>query len=657
MKSSLRLKLILSFLSVIAIAGITVTIVGVHLIGDRIVKQAQEKVKLDLNSAREIYRERIREVRTCTRLTALRFFLKDAILKNNIENLKPELRKVRERESLDILTLTDRNGIVLVRARNPAVFGDHQVDDELVMACIDRVNARSITDTALQKVIVASTQIVVRDELVKEGEDLAEQAHIKFIPTPKAKLRPEKEEISGMMIKAAAPVLDRNGNLIGVLYGGILLNRNYEIVDKIKDIVYRGETYKGKDIGTATIFQGDLRISTNVKTKDGNRAIGTRVSKEVNNQVLAKGKPWVDRAFVVNDWYITAYEPIRNIKDEVIGILYVGILEEKFVDMKRQTLWTFLGITLAGMAIAFVISYILGNSIVKPIRSLVSASNKLAKGDLEQRVEYGTKDEIGELGRTFNYMADSIKKRDERLKEYAQQEIMKSERLAIIGQLAAGVAHEINNPLGGILIYSHLLLEDLEEKDPRRENLEKIVNQATRCKEIVKGLLDFARQTEPEIKVSDINKIVDEVLSLIENQAIFQNIKITKKISQPLPPVMLDKAQIQQVFMNIILNGAEAMDGQGELTIETSSDEKFVETKFTDTGCGISEENVGKLFEPFFSNKKTGHGTGLGLAISYGIIKKHNGEINVNSEVGKGSTFTIRLPADYESTNHKITRD
>ena len=137
----------------------------------------------------------------------------------------------------------------------------------------------------------------------------------------------------------------------------------------------------------------------------------------------------------------------------------------------------------------------------------------------------------------------------------------------------------------------------------------------------------------------------------------FQNITITKKLSQILPPVMLDKNQMQQVFMNIILNAAEAMDGQGELTLETSSDEKFVETKFTDTGCGISEEKVGKLFEPFFSNKKTGHGTGLGLAISYGIIKKHNGEINVNSEVGKGSTFTIKLPADHESTNHKITRD
>ncbi|MFH2049280.1 MAG: cache domain-containing protein [bacterium] len=602
------------------------------MIADRIVKQAQEKVELDLNSAREVYNDKIRDVSTSIRLTAPRFFLKDAVLRNDIARLKKELRRIRERESLDILNLTDKDGKVIVRARNPVIYGDDQSDDELVIEAISK------------KEVVASTLIIPRDELLKEGEDLAKQAYIKLIQTPKAKPISGSEETSGMMIIAAAPILDYHGNLIGILYGGNLLNRNYEIVDKIKDIVYRGETYKGKDIGTATIFQGDLRISTNVERKDGTRAIGTRVSEEVNNQVLVKGMPWFDRAFVVNNWYITAYEPIRNIKDEVIGILYVGILEEKFVDMKRQTMLTFLGITFAGIVIAFAISCLLGNSITKPIRLLVSASNKFAKGDLDHRVEYRNKDEIGELETAFNYMLDSIKERDERLKEYTKQEIMKSERLAMVGQLAAGVAHEINNPLGSILIYSHLLLEDLEKEDPRRENLEKIVNQATRCKKIVKGLLDFSHQTEPEIKPSDINTIVTEVLALVERQEMFHNIKVIKKLLPDLPTILLDKNQIQQVLMNIILNAAEAMDGQGKLTVETSSDEEYARIKFTDTGCGISEENMKKLFQPFFSTKETGHGTGLGLSISYGIIRKHNGKINVSSEIGEGSTFTIVLP-------------
>ncbi|MBA7611236.1 Adaptive-response sensory-kinase SasA [subsurface metagenome] len=632
MKISLRLKLTLSFLSVIVVAGLIATTVGVHLIGDRIVKQAQDKVELDLNSAREVYKDKIKDVSTSIRLTALRFFIEDAILKNDIEKLRVELKKIREREFLDILNLTDGNGKVIVRTLNPEVFGDNQADDELIKEAIRR------------KEIVASTQIILKDELLKEGEDLGLQARIQFITTPKAKPSPEEEKTSGMMIKAAAPVLDHQRNLVGVLYGGVLLNRNYEIVDKIKDIVYRGETYKGKDIGTATIFQGDLRISTNVKTKDGARAIGTRVSEEVNNQVLIEGNPWIGRAFVVNNWYITAYEPIRNIKDDIIGILYVGVLEEKFVDMRKRTLLTFLGITFAGILLAFAISNILANSITKPIRNLVSASLKLAKGDLSHRVEGMPEDAIGELGKAFNSMADAIEERDEQLKEYVKKKIMKSERLAMIGQLAAGVAHEINNPLGSILIYSHLLLEDLEEKDTQRENLEKIVNQATRCKEIVKGLLDFSRQTEPEMNQKDINKIVNEVLSLVERQVMFQNIKVTKKLSKSLPMVMLDEAQIQQVFMNIVLNAVEAIEGQGELIIETTSNGEFIETKFIDTGCGISEQNIEKLFEPFFSYKKKGHGIGLGLAISYGIIKKHNGEIIVKSEVGKGSSFTIRLP-------------
>ncbi|MCK4322770.1 cache domain-containing protein, partial [candidate division WOR-3 bacterium] len=550
------------------IAGLVVTTVGVHLIGDRIVKQAQDKVELDLNSAREVYKDKIKDVSTSIRLTALRFFIEDAILKNDIEKLRVELKKIRGRESLDILNLTDRNGKVIIRTLNPEVFGDSQVDDELVNEAIRR------------KEVVASTQIILKDELLKEGEDLALQARIQFITTPKAKPILEEEETSGMMIKAAAPVLNHQDKLIGVLYGGILLNRNYEIVDKIKDIVYRGETYKGKDIGTATIFQGDLRISTNVETKDGARAIGTRVSEEVNNQVLVEGKSWIGRAFVVNNWYITAYEPIRNIKDDIIGILYVGVLEEKFVDMRKRTLLTFLGITFAGILLAFAISNILANSITKPIRNLVSASLKLAKGDLSHRVEGMPEDAIGELGKAFNSMADAIEERDEQLKEYVKKKIMKSERLAMIGQLAAGVAHEINNPLGSILIYSHLLLEDLEEKDIHRENLEKIVNQATRCKEIVKGLLDFSRQTEPKMNQRNINKIVNEVLSLVERQVMFQNIKVNKKLSKSLPMVMLDEAQIQQVFMNIVLNAVEAMEGQGELIIETTYNGEFIEMKF-----------------------------------------------------------------------------
>jgi two-component system NtrC family sensor kinase len=638
MQISLRTKLIISFLAVIIICGLVATLVAIQLIGTGIINQAQDKVRTDLNAARHIYLDEIKEVKVLLDLSAQRFFIKDALSENNIEMLKRELGEIRKRESLDVLTLTDKNGRVIIRLRNPSINGDSQEHDELVSKVLSEGE------------VVAATVIVPKEELIKEGADLAEQAYVKLVPTPKAKPRPETEQTSAMMIKAAAPVLGYDGSLVGVLYGGNLLNRNYKIVDEVKETVYKGVKYKGKDIGTATIFQGDLRISTNVEGEDGSRAIGTRVSEEVYEQVLMKGLPWTDRAFVVNNWYIAAYEPIKDMKGKIIGILYVGILEEKFMDMRKRAIGIFLGITLAGMIMAFIASRFLAKGVLQPIKSLVSASHQWAKGNLDYRVKTTRGGEIAQLAETFNFMASSLKERDNKLKEYTSQQIMKSERLATLGQLAAGVAHEINNPLGAVLMYAHLVLEEMEVEDPRRKNLEKVVSESTRCKDIVKDLLDFSRQTEPKVEQSDVNEILKRTLSLVENQALFQNVKINSEFSPSLPKAMMDSSQIQQVFTNIILNAAESIEGQGELTVATriAPDNESIEIKFTDTGCGIPQENLEKLFDPFFTTKEVGRGTGLGLAVSYGIVARHKGTINVKSKPGQGSTFVVRLPLKTE---------
>ena len=634
MRISLRAKLITSFLAVIIICGLVATFVAIQLIGAGIVNQAQDKVRIDLNSARRVYQDEVQEVRTLVRLSAQRFFIKDALLEEDIETLKRELERIREKESLDILNFTDEIGRVIVRARNPSVTGDNKGQDELISRVLS------------SKEVITATAIVPREELLREGPSLAEQAYMKFVPTPKTKLTQETEQTSAMCIETAAPVFGYDGSLVGVLYGGNLLNRDYKIVDEIKEIVYQGVKYKGKDIGTATIFQGDLRISTNVKSEKGDRAIGTRVSEEVYEQVLVKGVPWIDRAFVVNNWYISAYEPIRDINGKTIGILYVGILEEKFMDMQERAIAIFLGITLAGMAIAMVVSSFLANEVLQPIKRLVFASHQWAKGNLEYRVQTTRRDEIAELTETFNRMASSLKERNEQLKEYTQRQIMKSERLATLGQLAAGVAHEINNPLGAVLMYAHLSLEEMDATDPRRENLEKAAGEATRCKNIVKGLLDFARQTEPKVEESDANEILERTLSLVGSQAMFQNIRIIKQLCLPPPKALMDGNQIQQVFTNIILNAAEALGGEGELTVATrmASDGESIEIEFTDTGCGIPPKNLARLFDPFFTTKEVGQGTGLGLAVSYGIVARHKGAIDVKSEPGKGATFIVKLP-------------
>jgi len=178
-----------------------------------------------------------------------------------------------------------------------------------------------------------------------------------FVSAPKSKPRPGDRETSGMMLKVAAPLLDDNDNLLGVLYGGELLNRNYSIVDQVKDSLYKGEKYEGRDMGAATIFQWDLRISTNVKKPNGLRSIGTRVSEEVYETVLENGKLWIGRAFVVDSWRISSYEPIRNIKGEIIGMLSVGILERPFLDMRNNVIWSFLKIAFLGIAVALALGY------------------------------------------------------------------------------------------------------------------------------------------------------------------------------------------------------------------------------------------------------------------------------------------------------------
>ncbi len=634
----LATRLILSFLLVIVIISTVFIVAGVQLIGNRIVAEAQEMVRRDLNAAREIYLNELERINDVVRFTATRFFLRDALLAHNLAQLKAELVNVKDREKLDILTLTDRNGNVLFRASNVDHYGDSQGNDELVRAVL------------VSQKPVAATTIVAAEDLRQESPLLAEQAHFKFIDTPKARARPETEETSGMMLKAAAPIFDYQDNLIGLLYGGVLLNRNFDIVDKTKAIVFEEIKYGDKDIGTATIFQDDLRISTNVKNPDGSRALGTRISAEVYNQVVKAGQPWIGRAYVVNDWYISAYEPIRNIDNKIIGILYVGILEQKYLDIKQRTIVAFLAIALGGALVALGVAYFMARRISGSINKLVSASQEIARGNLEATVEITSNDELAELAQTFNVMAAALKERDEQLKEFTRKKMMESERLALIGQLAAGVAHELNNPLQGIVAYSHLLLERLTCEDAGTDSVKKIVTQANRCRDIIRGLLDFSRQQKPDKRLCNVNSVLEECIGLLENQAIFHNIYIEKALAPDLPMVVMDPAQIERVFMNILINAAEAMAGNGLLSLATrlAPAKGFIEVEFTDTGHGIPEQDIEQIFDPFFTTKEVGRGTGLGLAISYGIIKEHNGSITVESEVGQGTTFIVRLPVAAE---------
>ncbi|MBD3366576.1 MAG: HAMP domain-containing protein [Candidatus Eisenbacteria bacterium] len=629
----LRTRLAASIVIVVLAMGVVSTIVGTRLFADSLVRQVQQGVEQDLNTAYLVYESRLREVETSILLAANDAEVVRPITVDRPGTLASVLSRIRERRGLDFLTVTDAEGIVIARVTGGAGVGDDRGGEPLVGRVLE-------TDEP-----VRGTVLMEAERLALERAGLADSARIGVLETPRARPTERSEISEGMVLASGAPVRV-GGRTVGMVYGGVLLNRREEIVDNVKQTAYGGETWKGKEIGTATIFRDDTRIATNVLDAGGDRAIGTRVSEEVYEKVVGEGERWIARAFVVDDWYITAYGPIRDLGGRVVGMLYVGVLADKFDAIRAQTVWTFAGVSVAGMVLALVIASILSTGILRPIRHLLQASREIAKGNFKTRVDIdpNAANELVELGESFNFMAQSIAERDERLQENARK-MTESKKLATLGQLAAGIAHEINNPLGGILMYSHMLREDLK-KEENRENVVKIGREADRCKRIVKGLLDFARQTRPERSESNLNHILNEVVALLEQQAIFRNIELERDLSPSLPLIEVDVTQIQEVFMNIILNASQAMEGKGTIRIATRlvEDGGAVEIELGDTGPGIPPDDIDKIFEPFYTTKEVGRGTGLGLSIAYGIVERHQGSIRVESEEGKGTTFFIRLP-------------
>jgi signal transduction histidine kinase len=234
----------------------------------------------------------------------------------------------------------------------------------------------------------------------------------------------------------------------------------------------------------------------------------------------------------------------------------------------------------------------------------------------------------------------------QQLKE-SQEQLIHAEKLTSLGQLAASIAHEINNPLAGVLVYTQLLAKkvagDAFKKEEALDYLSKMESEVGRCSRIIRNLLDFARQTEPRLKLVDVDQVIEQVLAMVGHQARLQNVEVVKEFGTPLPKVMADFDQLQQIFTNLTLNAIQAMPEGGTLTLRSSVMNGEIRIDVQDTGCGISKENMGKLFTPFFTTKVRGKGVGLGLAVVHGIIERHKGRIKVQSEAGKGTTFSVYL--------------
>jgi len=356
---------------------------------------------------------------------------------------------------------------------------------------------------------------------------------------------------------------------------------------------------------------------------------------------------------------------------------FLGVLEAEYsmadldLTLKRQKIFTLTFGIIFTFFCCVVLCIILWKLIIKPITLLAEGMEKVTKGELDHRIEINTKDEMGMLARTFNEMTKELKVARERLENWAkeleeevrkkteeirrgQEQMIHTEKLASLGRMAAGVAHELNSPLTGIVTFAHLMLQRIPpENKMDREDLEVIIEQAERCSKIIKGLLGFSRALPAEKSDIRINDTIRHVIDMVKNQAKFHNIKIITDLSPDLPEIKGDASQLQQVYMNLLINAADAMNDRGEIRIATRLIKEdgvdYIEIEFTDNGPGIPEEYMGRLFEPFFTTKPVGKGTGLGLSVSHGIVRKHGGHIIVKSKVGEGTTFLIRLPVRPES--------
>ncbi len=389
-------------------------------------------------------------------------------------------------------------------------------------------------------------------------------------------------------------------------------------------------------------------------------------------------------------WFISHYEAlviyaplVSNVK--VVGGIRVIFPLDELNNLLVRTRWLML-FYLSFALLLFLLfgSYLLNRRIARPLNNIAATSEKIADGDLSQRVDDYGKNELGQLSRSFNKMADRVAdhvgylQRVNRDLRVTRQELIRSEKLASVGRLAAGVAHEIGNPLGAILGYTDMMLKGVEDESVRRDFLERMEKELKKIDLTIRELLDYSRSSSLQIKEADVNRVVSETISLVSHQKGFENLKLEKKFAENLPAVLADERQLQQILINIVLNAVDAMPDGGELRVVTEigmvedesvdffgrrrEDDSFdeftiksgeqkeypdemVKISVADTGTGIEEGAINKIFDPFYTTKEPGSGTGLGLSISQRIIETFNGKIEVQSESGKGATFTIFLPS------------
>ncbi|MEM6694314.1 MAG: cache domain-containing protein [Pseudomonadota bacterium] len=519
----------------------------------------------------------------------------------------------------------------------------------------------------------AGLVILGPEELEMLSPGLADAARVPLVETTAARPINRSEEQRAMVILTAHRIAGDGG---GVLLGGRVLNRDTDIIDRMNSLIYRGEDTEEARTGTTTLFLDDVRISTNVRLFEGSRALGTRVSEAVWRQVLIEGETWLDRAFVVNDWYISGYVPLEDVSGQRIGMLYTGFLEAPVTIQRNRTILTLVLAFIAVIVATVPIFLRLASGVFAPLEKMSTTMAQVQKGALDARIgQVQGRDEIGAVAGHLDRLLDQVQERDAELRDYADNlntlveqrtqelsdantkleatfaQLVLKEKLATLGEVAAGVAHEINNPVAVIQGNMELVRDTLtsDQLAELKTELELIDNQTQRISIITAKLLNFSRPGELSEGAAraSAEQAVGDALVLVAADAAKHEVTISQH-HEPSPPLEIVESELQQILVNLFINAIQAMGSGGSLTVSTRPEERDgkagVCISVTDTGAGIAPDRLEQIFDPFFTTKRA-EGTGLGLSISQALAGKAGGFLRAESEIGEGTTFFLWCPA------------
>ena len=583
--------------------------------------------------------------------------------------LSDQLALARERLGLDFLLLYDPQGRPLARAV-PAGLSNGDV-----RAPIPSMPAAL---SAGQRSRSARLLVLEPDDLEALAPHLMPRLRIPLVATRNAAPDTRAAEHRAMVMLSTHAVLDANGRTLALLAGGLLLNQNLDFIDHINRIVYPEGSLPFGSQGTATLFMDDVRITTNVRLFQDQRAIGTRVSQTVRDAVLGRGQTWLDRAFVVNDWYVSAYEPLLDAREQRIGMLYVGYLEAPFRLVRYAMLAAMGLIFLVVMALSAWFSLRWARSIFQPVEQMNRTMQLVEDGQAQARVgPLPARDELGALAGHLDQLLDVIDDKTAALQRWgeeldhkvaertqeleasnaslqlAQQQLVKSEKLAAIGQLTASIAHEINNPIAVMQGNLDLMRETLGAASaPVKSELKLLDEQVERMRIIVTQLLQYARPTEYAgyVETLDLNRTMEDCLVLVGHLLAQTSIAVERDF-QATRRVGCNRQELQQVIINLLINAIQAMPRGGELKLLTrdwgpsaadGAEAVGAMLVVQDSGSGLSPEVRDRLFRPFFTTKNDGNG--LGLWISQGLVERYGGGISADNRTdASGASFTVRL--------------